>query len=122
MTDRAGVSRRDTGSRGEEVAARWYLDHGYRVLDRNWRCRDGEIDLVLCRNRTVVFCEVKTRTTDRFGTGAESVSVAKQRRIRRLAGRWLAQEGPSRVGRAVEVRFDVVSITAGLLDVTESAF
>lgn len=122
MTDRAGASRRDTGSQGEELAARWYLDHGYRVLDRNWRCREGEIDLVVCRNHTVVFSEVKTRTTDRFGTGAESVSAVKQRRIRRLAGRWLAEHASSSVGRNAEIRFDVVSITAGLLEVTVSAF
>ena len=121
------MSRRAIGSRGEEVAARWYLDNGYRILDRNWRCREGELDLVLCRHRTVVFCEVKTRTTDRFGTGAESVSPAKQRRIRRLAGRWLAQADPGLVGsdpvgRTSDVRFDVASLTAGLLEIVEGAF
>lgn len=122
MTKRAGLSRRDLGIRGEEVAARWYVDRGYRILERNWRCREGEIDLVLRREHTVVFCEVKTRTTDRFGTGAEAVSPTKQRRLRRLAGRWLAETGPRRVGEAVDVRFDVASLTADLLEVTEHAF
>jgi putative endonuclease len=124
VTERAGTSRRDTGRYGEDVTARWYVDHGYELLDRNWRCREGELDLVVRRGRTAVFCEVKTRTTDRFGTGAESVSPAKCRRIRRLAGRWLAEGGSRRLGLggAVEVRFDVASLTAGILEVTEDAF
>jgi putative endonuclease len=122
VSDRAGTSRRDTGNRGEDAAARWYLDRGYEVLDRNWRCREGEIDLVARRDRTVVFCEVKTRTTDRFGTGAESVSAAKCRRIRRLATRWLAQRGTGRLGTTMDVRFDVVSLTAGAMEVIEDAF
>jgi putative endonuclease len=124
VTERAGTSRRDTGRHGEDVTARWYVDHGYELLDRNWRCRDGELDLVVRRGRTVVFCEVKTRTTDRFGSGSESVSPAKCRRIRRLAGRWLAEGGARRMGRggAVDVRFDVASLTAGILEVIEDAF
>jgi putative endonuclease len=122
VTERAGSSRRDLGRHGENVAARWYVEHGYQVLDRNWRCRDGELDLILCRGHTVVFCEVKTRTTDRFGTGLESVSPAKCRRIRRLAGRWLSEGGSRRLGGAVDVRFDVASLTAGILEVTEDAF
>ncbi|MGB7053294.1 MAG: YraN family protein [Acidimicrobiales bacterium] len=124
MTERAGTSRRDTGRHGEDVTARWYLDHGYELLDRNWRCREGELDLVVRCDRTVVFCEVKTRTSDRFGTGSESVSPAKCRRIRRLAGRWLAEGGSRRLGLGgtVGVRFDVASLTAGILEVTEDAF
>jgi uncharacterized protein (TIGR00252 family) len=122
VTERAGMSRRDTGRHGENVAARWYADHGYELLDRNWRCREGELDLIVCRGRTVVFCEVKTRTTDRFGTGSESVSPTKCRRIRRLAGRWLSEGGSRRLGGAVDVRFDVASLTMGILEVIEDAF
>ncbi len=65
---------------------------------------------------------MKTRTTDRFGSGSESVSLAKCRRIRRLAGRWLAQSGARRLGEVVNVRFDVASLTAGTLEVIEDAF
>lgn len=114
--------RRALGSGGEEQAARWYEDRGYEVLERNWRRREGEVDLIVRRGATVVFSEVKTRTTDRFGSGAEAVLPAKQRRIRRLASRWLSELTPA-VGRArIEVRFDVVSITAGTVEVIEDAF
>lgn len=114
--------RRVLGSEGEEQAALWYEEQGYEVLERNWRRREGEVDLIVRRGTTVVFSEVKTRTTDRFGTGAESVLPAKQRRIRRLAARWLSELTPA-VGRArIEVRFDVVSITAGAVEVIEDAF
>ena len=113
---------RALGARGEHEAAQWYEAHGYEVLERNWRRREGEVDLVVRRGRTVVFCEVTTRSSGRFGTGAESVLEAKQRRIRRLASRWLAELTPA-VGRGrIELRFDVVSITAGTVEVIEDAF
>ena len=118
-----GAERRAAlGRRGEDVAVAWYEDHGYEVLERNWRRREGEVDLIARKGRTVAFCEVKTRTTDGFGTGAEAVLPAKERRIRRLASRWLAELTPA-TGRAlVDLRFDVVCITAGEVDVIEDAF
>jgi putative endonuclease len=120
--DTSSERRRALGSAGEAEAVRWYEDRGYEILERNWRRREGEIDLIARRATTVVFCEVKTRTSDRFGTGAEAVLPAKQRRIRRLAARWLSELTPA-VGRArVEVRFDVVCITAGQVEVIEDAF
>jgi putative endonuclease len=119
----AGPDRRSAlGRDGEDVAAAWYEDAGYEVIDRNWRRREGEVDLIVRRDRTVVFCEVKTRTSDRFGTGAESVLEAKQRRIRRLASRWLSELTPASGRSRVDVRFDVVSITAGEVEVIEDAF
>ena len=113
---------RSLGSGGEDLAAAWYEDQGYEVLERNWRRREGEVDLIVRRGRTVAFCEVKTRSSDRFGTGAESVLAAKQRRIRRLASRWLSELTPASGRSRVEVRFDVVSITAGHVEVIENAF
>jgi putative endonuclease len=116
--------RRDLGAAGESLVARWYEDAGYRVLDRNWRCREGELDLVLAgRGRVVVFCEVKTRATNTFGTPAEAVTARKQQRLRVLAVRWLDAHPGSR-GR---LRFDVASVTRapnGKLDVEvlEDAF
>ena len=112
------AARRAFGAWGEGRAARWYQDHGYQVLDRNWRCSDGELDLVLGIDRTVVFSEVKTRRSDAFGIPAEAVTIAKQRRIRRLAVQWLKQRG---IG-GVELRFDVVSILGPELNVIEAAF
>jgi putative endonuclease len=106
------------GRWGERRAATHYQRLGYRVLDRNWRCRHGEIDLVLGRDDTVVFCEVKTRRTADYGGPAEAVDHRKQMRIRRLAASWLHAHGV----RRVEVRFDVVAITGIDVEVIEAAF
>ena len=114
--------RRALGTAGEDTAAAWYEDHGYEVLERNWRRREGEVDLIVRAGRTVAFCEVKTRSSDAFGAGAEAVLPAKQRRIRRLASRWLAELTPASGRALVDLRFDVVCITAGEVDVIEDAF
>ena len=111
--------RRQLGQRGEDAVAEWYLDHGYEVVARNWRCRDGELDLVLRRSRQFVFCEVKARTTTAFGVPAEAVNRRKQARIRRLAARWLQDDAPV---RAASIRFDVASVLAGEIEVIEGAF
>ena len=111
--------RRELGAAGEDAAAAWYRAAGYRVVDRNWRCRDGELDLVLRRGRTVVFCEVKHRRTTRFGTPAESITYEKKQRIRHLAARWLREAATTRPG---EIRFDVAAILDGSIDVLEGAF
>ena len=66
-------ARQALGAEGESMAARWYEANGYEVLDRNWRCREGELDLVVRRQRTIVFCEVKTRTTAAFGAPARGL-------------------------------------------------
>lgn len=112
---RARVRR---GASGEALAAAWYEARGWVVVDRNWRCRDGELDLVLRSGRTTVFCEVKTRTSSAFGSPAEAVTPTKQRRIRRLAARWLADH-PSVRG---EVRFDVAAVLGDRVEVIEAAF
>ncbi len=109
----------ELGRRGEDVAAEWYSSQGYRLLDRNWRCAEGEIDLIAARGDTVAFVEVKTRSSSRFGTGAEAVTVRKQRTIRTVARRWLADHDRW-IGH---LRFDVVSVTAdGDLNVLEDCF
>ena len=100
-------ARRQVGSVGEAAAAAWYEARGYEIVDRNWRVREGEIDLVARYRDTIVFCEVKTRSNDRFGIPVESVTASKQRRLRTLAARWLAAHPASRG----EVRFDVASVT-----------
>ena len=115
--------RRALGQRGEDLVARWYETGGYEILDRNWRRREGELDLILGRGRTVVFCEVKTRTSDRFGAPVEAITRVKQQRIRALAARWLAEH---RVGGR-DLRFDVASVMVArgadpVMDVLEGAF
>jgi putative endonuclease len=111
--------QRALGRRGEEAVATWYETRGYQVVARNWRCREGELDLILRQGRRFVFCEVKTRTTAAFGVPAEAVDRRKQAKIRRLAARWLQDESPM---RAVAIRFDVASVLAGEIDVIEGAF
>lgn len=122
MRPRRVDPRRTLGSDGEALVATWYENRGYRVVDRNWRCRDGELDLVVRGDGVVVFCEVKTRSSTAFGI-AEAVTSAKSRRIRRLATQWLA----ARRVRAPEIRFDVAAVLARPghtpeIDVIESAF
>src|SRR6478672_7850212 len=87
--DPAAERKRLLGERGETIAARHLVSRGMELVDRNWRCDAGEIDLVLRDGRVLVICEVKTRTSEAFGTPLESVSRAKAERLRRLAGRWL---------------------------------
>jgi putative endonuclease len=84
------------------------------VLERNWRCRSGELDLVVVHERsgTLVCCEVKTRTTGGFGSPFEAVTPARLRRLRRLAGRYLAEARPSGV-RYGAVRLDVAAVRPG---------
>ena len=113
-------AKRVLGAQGEELVARWYRARGYTVVDRNWRCRDGELDLILERDGTIVFCEVKTRSSSAFGTGLDAVTRVKQLRIRRLAAQWLLTRGPAR--RPRQVRFDVAAVTAEAIEVVEGAF
>jgi putative endonuclease len=94
------------GGYGERVAARLLIDSGLVILDRNWRCPTGELDIVARDGNTIVFCEVKTRRSEAFGAPVEAVTAAKVRRLRALAARWLAEHPGVRGG----VRFDVVSV------------
>jgi putative endonuclease len=98
--------RQAVGAYGERIAEQHLTAQGLVVIARNWRCPDGEIDLILRDGDDVVFCEVKTRRGTAYGTPAEAVVGAKARRLRRLAARWLAD---TRV-HPREVRFDVVAV------------
>ena len=96
------------GRWGEGLAARHLEGLGLIVLTRNWRCREGELDLVATDGRILVVCEVKTRSGDKFGLPAEAVTDEKTERIRRLTTQWLRT---FKVGWC-PIRFDVVSILA----------
>jgi len=97
------------GRYGEAFAADYLTNAGLIVLDRNWRCREGEVDIVAVEGDVLVICEVKTRRGTEFGTPLDAVTPAKAARLRRLASRWLAQ--PTTTSRHYgEVRFDVVSV------------
>lgn len=110
--------RRRRGIAGEDAAAAWYAANGYELVARNWRCREGELDLILRRGDEVVFCEVKSRRTDAFGSPLEAVTRDKRNRVRRLAARWI-EEAPARPSR---IRFDVAAVLGEQLEVVEGAF
>ena len=98
------------GRLGEDLAAAHLVGRGYQVLERNWRCARGELDLIARdADGTLVFCEVKTRSTDRFGAPSEAVGRVKAQRLRILALSWVCDRRPP----PADIRFDVISIVAG---------
>lgn len=103
------------GRRGEALAARHLESHGLELLERNFRCRGGEIDLVMREGRTLVLIEVRARTSADYGGAAASVGARKRRRLT-LAARRLLQLRPAY--RAMPARFDVVALDGGLADGT----
>ncbi|MBV9089293.1 MAG: YraN family protein [Mycobacteriaceae bacterium] len=105
------LTRAQLGALGEQLAVDHLRGRGLRLLARNWRCRHGELDLIVAdpATRTVVFVEVKTRTTDKFGGLAQAVTPHKVRRLRRLAGLWLATQNTSWSA----IRIDVVGVRIG---------
>jgi putative endonuclease len=108
----ATTDRSSLGHAGEDAALASYRARGFRLVARNWRCRFGEIDLVLARGPTIVFCEVKTRATAVFGPPFEAVTSKKQQKLKRLAEAFLLA-GVGRVSPDSNVRFDVASVSVG---------
>jgi putative endonuclease len=94
------------GAYGEQVAARHLAEQGLVVLDRNWRCDEGELDLVLRDGDVLVVCEVKTRTSVEHGSPHEAVTEAKLARLVRLAVRWIDAHDV----RPEEIRVDLVAV------------
>lgn len=95
------------GRRGEQVAVGYLERAGLRILGRNWRSAEGEIDIVAAERRVLVVVEVKTRSGNRYGTPLEAISRAKRTRLRRLAAQWLVAHGVL----FDEVRIDVIGLT-----------
>jgi putative endonuclease len=91
------------GRQGEQLAAEYLQQIGFRVLDRNYRCSLGELDIVAAEHRTLVACEVKTRSGLRYGTPLEAVTWQKRSRLRRLAVRWVVTHGVIFDGLRVDV-------------------
>lgn len=117
-----GTGNRALGAAGEDAAARWYESSGYEVVARNWRCAEGELDLVVLRRGVLAFCEVKTRRSERFGAPIEAVTSTKAHRIRHLAARFLREHA-----HHGQLRFDVAGVRATpagdmSVDVVEGAF
>jgi len=106
----AGMERSTArvGREGEDAALAWYRHRGYTLLERNWRCALGELDLVLSRGTELVICEVKSRRSDAYGGPFEAVTSRKQRKLGQLAEAFLAASDV----RPESVRFDVASVAA----------
>ena len=118
--------RRRLGNSGEQLAAEHLTRLGFQILDRNYRTRWGELDIVACDRRQIVFCEVKCRIANRAGRDPlESVHERKRAQVRRMAGRWLVEREHPRVN---DLRFDVIGVTLApdgrllRLDHLEAAF
>jgi putative endonuclease len=94
------------GRQGEQLAVEYLQQAGMRILDRNWRCAEGEIDIVAAERRALVICEVKTRSGVRYGTPLEAITRKKRSRLRRLAVRWLVAHGIL----FDEIRIDVIGV------------
>ena len=105
-----GEHRSELGRRGEQLAAEHLVRRGFEIVERNYRTRWGELDIVAYDGRTLAFCEVKTRRGTAAGrTPLESVRSRKRSRVRRMAGRWLVE----RTDRpyADNLRFDAIGVT-----------
>jgi putative endonuclease len=102
------AAKDDLGRRGEDLAATHLTSKGFVIVERNWRCAHGEIDLVARDGDQIVFVEVKTRSSVSFGHPLEAITVAKLARLRRLAGVWRAAH-PEAGGR---IRIDAVAVIA----------
>lgn len=103
------MNHKTLGAEGEKMAVAYLAARGYRIRECNFRCRLGEIDLVAEEGGTLVFVEVKTRRSRRFGLPKEAVTPAKQARLRRIAEYYLLTHG----GGDRPCRFDVLGVTIG---------
>jgi putative endonuclease len=104
------------GRYGEDVAARYLAASGLQLLERNWRCREGELDIVARERGALVVCEVKTRSGTAYQHPLAAIGPVKARRLRHLTERWLVERWPRHAGGAGlpdEVRIDIVSVVRG---------
>ena len=101
--------RKQTGRQGEEIAAAFLSGKGYRILERNWRCSGGELDLIAADRETLVFVEVRSRSGSRFGLAEESITPAKQARLIDLAQTYLQ----ARAEPTPRWRIDVIAVQMG---------
>ena len=101
---------RDLGRAGEQMAAEHLVRLGYEIIERNYRTRWGELDIVARAGSTLAFCEVKTRRAGgRAGGPFDAVGPGKQARVRKMAGRWLIDRRDRPY--AVVIRFDAIGVT-----------
>jgi putative endonuclease len=99
-------ANKSLGTRGEDAAAAYLVRRGWTVLERNWRCPEGELDIIAHDGRSPIVCEVKTRSSTEYGDPLEAITRQKARRLRRLAARWAAARGVP----PASVRIDVLGL------------
>jgi len=102
------AAKDDLGKKGEELAVQYLVAHGFQLIERNWRCAQGEIDVIVRQGGSVVFVEVKTRSSTAYGHPFEAITVSKMARMRRLAAAWCEQAAQ----RPADIRIDAIAIVA----------
>jgi putative endonuclease len=102
------VDDKEFGKKGEELAARYLSRRGYRILEKNYRSRAGELDIVAMDGKTLVFVEVKSRRSNAFGSPGDAVNARKRRQMERVALAYMTENKKD----GLHCRFDVVGITA----------
>ncbi len=112
------MKKRQSGFRGESVAAAFLNDNGYNILARNYYVRGGEVDIICKKDDTIVFCEVKLRGQSRFGRGAEAVDIRKQRCICRAALDYAYRNGHMEK----PIRFDIIEVQNERISHIKNAF
>ena len=124
----SAAARVARGKWAEDLVARWYEQHGYVIVARNWRCKRGELDVVACKDSVLVVCEVKARASNAFGTPAEAVTPAKQLKVRRATADFRTSMRRSNdslaslVNIARAVRFDVACVLGTQLEMLDDIF
>ena len=124
----SAAARVARGKWAEDLVSRWYEQHGYVIVARNWRCKRGELDVVAHRDGVLVVCEVKARASNAFGTPAEAVTPAKQLKVRRATADFRASMRVSSdpfaplVNTVRSVRFDVACVLGTQLEMLEDIF
>jgi uncharacterized protein (TIGR00252 family) len=124
----SAAARVARGKWAEDLVSRWYEQHGYAIVARNWRCKRGELDVIAHKDGVLVVCEVKARASNAFGTPAEAVTLAKQLKVRRATADFRASmrvssdPSSSLVNTARSVRFDVACVLGTQLEMLEDIF
>ena len=121
----SAAARVARGKWAEDLVSRWYQQHGYVIVARNWRCKRGELDVVACKNGVLVVCEVKARASNAFGTPAEAVTLAKQLKVRRATADFrtsMRESNDPLLSLVKSVRFDVACVLGTQLEMLEDIF
>ncbi|MHB8105738.1 MAG: YraN family protein [Dehalococcoidales bacterium] len=100
------MKRRETGALGEKIAAEFLVKNSYQIIEKNYRCSDGEIDIIAIQRDTLVFIEVRTKRSRIFGSPEESITLRKKERLKTLAERY----GQEHENLPPKWRIDVVAI------------